>query len=110
MRRSVLIAGLAVLAGCGSSAIQGTASWVGAPRVAGHTLSGELRNTTGHSLGLDVKSMRLLDDHGRKVAARIRVGSASVAAHGTTSVRATWRSGKPVRIDYGEGTLALPPG
>lgn len=98
----------ALVAGCGSTALQGTAAWVGAPRVSPHSLSGDIRNTTSHSLSLNARSMRLLDDRGRRVSGRIQVGSESVPAHGTTSLRASWKTGKPVRIDYGEGTLALP--
>jgi hypothetical protein len=52
--------------------------------------------------------MRLLDDHGRKVAGRIRVSSSSLASGASTSLTARWKSGDPVRIDYGAGTLALP--
>jgi hypothetical protein len=54
--------------------------------------------------------MRLLDADGRKVAGKIEVGKDPLPAHGSTTLRATWKSGKPVRIDYGSGTLALPSG
>jgi hypothetical protein len=69
---------------------------------------GRIHNTTSHSVSLPPKSMRLLDDRGRKVAGRIRVGRSELAAGGSTGLRATWKAGKPVRIDYGAGTLALP--
>jgi hypothetical protein len=73
-------------------------------------MKGSVRNTTSHSVSLDPKSMRLLDADGRKVAGRIRTGATRLAAHASTTLRGTWRSGKPVRIDYGTGTLALPSG
>jgi hypothetical protein len=107
MRRAGIVL-LAVLAGCGSSGIEGTLQWEQPPAVSGRSLNGTVRNTTSHSVSLDSKSMRLLDDRGRKVGARIRVGVAKLASGASTGVRATWKSGKPVRIDYGAGTLALP--
>ena len=108
MRRGISVALFVVLAGCGSTALQGTLAWQGAPRVQARSLSGTLHNTTSHSVTLDPKQMRLLDDRGRRVAARIRTGTGELAQHATTGVTATWRTGKPVRIDYGSGTLALP--
>lgn len=111
MRRGISVALCAVaLAGCGSTGIQGTLDWRATPQVSGQSLHGVVQNTTSHSVALDPKSMRLLDDRGRKVAARIQVGSRSVPAHGSAPLSATWKSGKPVRIDYGSGTLALPSG
>ena len=52
--------------------------------------------------------MRLLDDRGRKVAGKIRVASGELASGASTSLTAMWKSGDPVRIDYGAGTLPLP--
>ena len=69
-----------------------------------------IQNATSHSLRLDPKAMRLLDDRGRKVVGRVRVSGSDLPAHGTTTLSATWKSGNPVRIDYGTGTLALPSG
>jgi hypothetical protein len=99
---------LVALAGCGNSGIQGVLSWKGSPRVGAGSASGIVQNTTSHSQRLEPSSMRLLDYRGRKVAGHIRVGRRSVPAHQWTSLLATWKSGKPVRIDYGAGTLALP--
>jgi hypothetical protein len=107
MRRAWIVLLLA-LAGCGSSGIEGTLSWKQPPSVAGRSLTGSIQNSTSHSVTVNPKSMRLLDDRGRKVAARIRVGRSDLAAGEPTRLRATWKSGKPVRIDYGAGTLALP--
>src|SRR5260221_2787280 len=60
MLRAVCVAPLVVLAaGCGSSGIQGTLAWEGAPAVAGHAAHGVIRNTTSHSQTLDAHSMRL---------------------------------------------------
>lgn len=106
MRRAGILL-LVVLPGCGGSGLEGTLSWERPPAVSSGGLNGSIENTTSHSVSLDAKSMRLLDDRGRKVAARIRVGQAKLASGEATSVRATWKSGKPVRIDYGAGTLAL---
>jgi hypothetical protein len=114
MRRALALLLLCGLAACGSSAIQGTLAWREDPMLSvnradgSRTASGFVRNTTSHSVTLDAKSMRLLDADGRKVRGRVRVGAASVAPHATARLRATWKSGKPVRIDYGTGTLALP--
>jgi hypothetical protein len=107
MRRAGIVL-LAALAGCGGSGLEGTLQWARPPAVSGHSLSGTLQNKTSHSVSLDPKSMRLLDDHGRKVGARIRLTDSELAAGASTSLRASWKSGKPVRIDYGAGTLALP--
>jgi hypothetical protein len=107
MRRAGIVLLLA-LAGCGGSGLEGTLQWAQPPAVSGHSLRGSVQNTTSHSVSLDPKSMRLLDDHGRKVGGRIRVTNTKVAAGASTNVTATWKSGKPVRIDYGAGTLALP--
>jgi hypothetical protein len=78
--------------------------------VSAHAVNGSVRNSTGHSVALHPKAMRLLDADGRKVAGKITVGKDPLPAHGSTTLRATWKSGKPVRIDYGSGTLALPSG
>ena len=75
--------------------------------VSAHGLNGSIQNTTSHSVTLSPKSMRLLDDRGRKVAARIRIDRPELQAGESTAVRATWKAGKPVRIDYGAGALAL---
>ena len=111
MRRIVPVAGLVALAlaGCGGgSAIEGTLAWSGDPVVGAHSANGSVRNTTSHSVALDPKSMRLLDADGRKVKGRVSAGSDPLPAHESTTLRATWKSGKPVRIDYGTGALALP--
>jgi hypothetical protein len=105
-----VISGLALalaLGGCGSSGIQGTLEWQGSPVIRPHVLRGVLHNTTSHSVSLDPGAMRLLNDRGQKVRARIRASTSSLPAHGTASVSATWKAGDPVRIDYGEGTLPL---
>jgi hypothetical protein len=113
MRRAGIVA-LAALAGCGSGGIEGTLQWQGNPVVhssggsAGATAAGTIRNTTSHSVTLAARQMRLLDDRGTKVAGRVRVGSSELAAGASTRLVARWKSGKPVRIDYGAGTLALP--
>jgi hypothetical protein len=96
-----------VLAGCGGSAIEGTLSWEQPPAVSARSLNGSIQNTTSHSVTLNAKSMRLLDDRGTKVAGRIRVDRPELASGESTSLRATWKSGNPVRIDYGTGTLDL---
>lgn len=98
---------LVAVAGCGGSAIQGVLEWAQPPVLQGHTLTGTLRNGTSHSEQLSVSRMRLLDERGRKVRARIRVSTSSLASHATAAIRATWKSGTPVRIDYGAGTLSL---
>src|SRR3954454_16326502 len=111
MRRTGILLAV-VLAGCGSGGLEGTLEWKAPPRVTAHALSGSAHNTTSHSVTLNSKTMRLLDDHGRKVTGRIRVngasGSTSLDSDGTARIDAAWRSGKPVRIDYGTGALALP--
>jgi hypothetical protein len=107
MRRACALLAVLVV-GCGSSGIEGTLQWSSPPSVSGHGARGVVKNTTSHSQALDPKSMRLLDDGGRKVAGRIRVGESALPAHASTTLLATWKSGKPVRIDYGAGTLALP--
>jgi hypothetical protein len=111
MRRIVPVAGLValMLAGCGGgSAIEGTLAWSGDPVVGAHSVSGLVRNTTSHSVTLDPKGMRLLDASGRKVAGRFTVEQPRVEGGGSVRVAASWKSGKPVRIDYGTGALALP--
>jgi len=108
MRRGVYLVLMVILAGCGSSGLEGTLAWDGTPQRSAHAAAGQLRNTTSHSVTLVPKSMRLLDDRGRKVAGRIRVGTGELAAHQSTRLNAAWKSGDPVRIDYGSGTLALP--
>jgi len=108
MRLAASLFVLVALGGCGNSGIEGTLRWQGTPRVAGRELTGRVRNTTSHTVTLDAKSMRLLDDGGKKVPGRIRVGAEQLAARASTSLSASWKAGKPVRIDYGAGTLALP--
>jgi hypothetical protein len=101
-------------AGCGGgSALKGSLEWRKPPAAfndpgGGKTVAGFVRNTTGHSVDLDVRQMRLLDAEGRKVRGRIQVKRARLAPHEATPLVATWKSGKPVRIDYGTGALALP--
>lgn len=109
MRRLAAILTLLALAGCGNSGIQGVLEWAAPPRVSERTLSGTLRNTTSHAEPLSAGEIRLLDEHGRRVRARIHVSTTSLSAHATAVIRATWRSGSPVRIDYGAGTLPLRP-
>lgn len=110
----VLVLALLVGAGCGGSGIEGTLEWQGTPRVSSGELHGTARNTTSHSVTLDSKAWRLLDERGRKVVARIRVGGAagstSLDAGASARIDASWKSGKPVRLDYGAGALALPSG
>jgi hypothetical protein len=111
MRRFIPCAGLVavVLAGCGGgSAIEGTLAWNSDPVAGQGSVNGSVRNTTSHPVALTPKSMRLLDADGRKVKGRIFAGSDPLPAHASTTLRATWKSGKPVRIDYGTGALALP--
>jgi hypothetical protein len=112
MRLAALTVVLVALAGCGSSAIEGTLEWAQPASVSSHSLSGHVRNTTSHSVTVDPSSIRLLDDRGRKLPGRIHVagvaGSTSLAAGASVRLTASWKSGKPVRIDYGSGTLALP--
>jgi hypothetical protein len=107
-RLSCIAAVVVVVGGCGNSAIEGTLAWSSDPVVGRHSLNGSIRNTTSHSVALHPKSMRLLDADGRKVKGRISAGTDPVRAHASTTLRATWKSGKPVRIDYGTGALALP--
>jgi hypothetical protein len=108
MRRAG-IALVVVLAGCGGGGLEGTLEWAQPPSMSGRSLNGSIQNRTSHAVNVDSKGMRLLDDHGRKVAGRIRVnGGEKLAAGASTSLTATWKAGKPVRIDYGAGTLALP--
>ena len=107
MRRVGIVA-LVALAGCGGSGLEGTLQWAQPPSVSGRSVSGTVENTTSHSVSLSPKGMRLLDGDGKKVAARIRVGRTELGSGDSTSVRAIWKSGNPVRIDYGSGALALP--
>jgi hypothetical protein len=106
--RRVGIVCLVALAGCGGSGIEGTLRWEQPPTVSGHSVSGSVQNTTSHSVTLSAKSMRLLDDRGNKVRGTIRLDRSVVSPGDSTVLRATWKSGNPVRIDYGSGTLALP--
>jgi hypothetical protein len=106
--RRVGIVLVACLAGCGGSGLEGTLQWAEPPSVSGRSLSGTLENTTSHSVSLNPKSMRLLNDDGKKVAGTIRVSQSELAGGDSTTLRAVWKSGNPVRIDYGSGTLALP--
>jgi hypothetical protein len=99
---------LVILAGCGSGSFEGTLRWREDPVVHAGRVTGSVENTTSHSLSLDPKGMRLLDNRGEKVAGRIRVGRFELPSGASTSLSARWKSGKPVRIDYGAGTLALP--
>ena len=99
---------LVALGGCGNGGIEGTLKWEQPPSVSANSLKGGIQNTTSHSVALDPKSMRLLDDNGKKVAGRIRVASNDLSAGASTRLNATWKAGNPVRIDYGAGTLALP--
>jgi len=107
MRRTAILL-LVALAGCGGSGLEGTLAWEEPPALSGRSVSGSVQNQTSHSVSLDAKTMRLLDDRGNKVAGHFRVGRSRLASGEATSLRATWKSGKPVRIDYGAGTLALP--
>ena len=110
MKRALatVLAVLVTLAGCGNSGINGTLEWAGSPAVSAHAFRGSVHNTTSHSVSLDAKSMRLLDDRGKRVGGRIRVAMDKLASGASTSLGATWKSGKPALIDYGAGTLALP--
>jgi hypothetical protein len=110
----VLALALAALPGCGgNSAIKQSLAWrkppseFTSPGSKRHTVAGIVKNTTSHTVNLDVRNMRLLDDQGRKVKGRIQIRRARLPAGGTTPLVATWKAGKPVRIDYGAGTLAL---
>jgi hypothetical protein len=106
--RRVFIVLAVLLVGCGGSGLEGTLQWEQPPAVSGHSVRGTVQNTTSHSVTLSPKSMRLLDDRGEKVDGRFIVAQEKVAAGSSTSLRASWKSGNPVRIDYGSGTLALP--
>jgi len=107
MRRVILIVLVCALVGCGGGGLEGVLAWDDDPVVTDGSVSGRVRNTTSHSVDLNPKTMRLLDDRGRKVPGRIRVGDEVLAVHASTALRATWKSGKPVRIDYGAGALPL---
>jgi hypothetical protein len=108
MRGALAVFLLIALAGCGNSGLEGTLDWAQPPSVSAHAVNGTIKNKTSHSVTVDAKSMRLLDDRGRKVGGRIRVATDSLASGASTRLTATWKSGDPVRIDYGAGTLALP--
>lgn len=108
MKRLACIGAAAwVVGGCGSG-LEGTLAWERDPVVRAHSLTGSVRNTTSHSVTLDPKAMRLLDGEGRKVPGRIFTSEERLGKGATSSFRATWKSGTPVRIDYGSGALALP--
>ena len=106
--RRVGIVLVVALAGCGAGGLEGTLQWARPPSVSGRSVRGTLENTTSHSVSLDAKRMRLLNGDGKKVAGRIRVARSELGAGDSTSIQAVWKSGNPVRIDYGSGTLALP--
>jgi hypothetical protein len=108
LTRAGIVVLVLLLAGCGGSGLEGTLSWEQGPTMSRQAVSGSVKNTTSHSVTLNAKAMRLLDDRGRKLGGRIRVARAELASGESTSLRATWKSGNPVRIDYGAGTLALP--
>ena len=111
MRRLTAILLLAlVVAGCGSGGLEGSLAWQSGPAIRAHVASGVIRNTTGHSVDLDPHAMRLLDANGRKVAGHFGLGATHLPAHATTTLSVTWKSGKPVRIDYGSGALRLTSG
>ena len=105
----MLLLPLAV-AGCGSGGLEGSLAWQSGPATRAHSAGGVVRNTTGHSVDLDPHSMRLLDADGRKVAGHFGLGATHLPAHSTTTLSVTWKSGKPVRIDYGSGALRLTTG
>jgi hypothetical protein len=106
MRRAGVALVLALLVGCGSG-IQQTLVWKQSPAVSAHSAHGVVSNTTSRSFPLDTHAMRLLDENGRKVKGHFTISPARVPRHGTATLTATWKSGKPVRIDYGAGTLPL---
>jgi hypothetical protein len=108
MRRVVALSALALALGACGSGLEGTLAWDGDPALRPHSLNGSLKNTTSHSVAVNPKAMRLLDSDGRKVASRIRLAAGDLGAGESTPLRASWKSGKPVRIDYGTGTLPLP--
>jgi hypothetical protein len=107
MRRALIVSAVA-LVGCGGGGLQGTLRWEQPPTVSPRGAIGNVKNITSHSVKLAPGRMRLLDNRGRKVAGRVRVGRRELASGDVTSLRAVWKSGNPVRIDYGAGTLALP--
>jgi len=110
VRHAIAIAGVAlVLAGCGSGGLRGSLEWSDGPSVSGRSVSGTVRNTTGHTVDLNPHALRLLDENGRKVKGRFSVGQTTLPAHAKTTLEARWTSGKPVRIDYGSGALRLTP-
>ena len=94
--------------GCGGGGLEGTLKWEQPPTVSGKSVRGTVQNATSHTQTLSPKSMRLLDDRGNKVDGTFRVEQTKIPAGASTGVSATWKSGNPVRIDYGAGTLALP--
>ena len=98
---------MAAFAGCGSGGLRGSLEWSTGPVVHAHSASGVVRNTTGHSVDLNPHALRLLVDNGRKVAGHFSVTQTHLAKHATSALAVTWKSGKPVRIDYGAGALVL---
>ena len=109
MRRVISVLLATGLAACGgATALEGTLVWTGMPTVSGHSAHGAVRNTTSHSVSLDPHSMRLLDSSGRKLGGRFRVSMTSLPKGATAQLAVTWKTGNPVRIDYGSGTLPLP--
>jgi hypothetical protein len=111
VRRAIGIVVLAAaVAGCGSGGLRGSLEWQAGPRLGPHSATGVVRNTTGHTFDLDPHAMRLLDDDGRKVDGHFSITQPQLAAHAATRLEVSWRTGKPVRIDYGAGTLRLTSG
>jgi hypothetical protein len=98
---------VAAFAGCGSGGLRGSLEWSSGPVVHANSAGGVVRNTTGHSVDLDPHSLRLLDANGRKVAGHFSVTQTHLAKHATSALDVRWKSGKPVRIDYGAGALLL---
>src|SRR3954453_17126590 len=105
MRLVASIVVLVALAGCGSSAIEGTLEWAQSPSLSSHSLRGQVRNTPSHPVTVDARSMRLLDDHGRKLPGQMRVaggaGSPELAAGGGTPPPGSGKRGKTWGIGQG---------